>query len=189
MRRTIILSGAAAFGMGLLGTVLGGTWVLPAVVAAQSTFLQAERVTVLDDEGEERIRLQTGPGINASVQVLDARGQLRAIIGTGGPQGTQPEVGGLRVFDSAGTQRVAISPGGPLGTQPEVGGVIVFGRNGLPVGYLGAGRGSQGDLSLSNILVLYDPEGSARVVLQVADDGTPSFRMLDADGNVTWSAE
>jgi hypothetical protein len=64
----------------------------------------------------------------------------------------------------------------------------VLNPNGTPAGVLGAARGTQGNLPLANVLVLFDQQGSPRVVLEVSEEGTPSIRMLDAAGSVTWSA-
>jgi hypothetical protein len=91
--------------MGFLGTLLALTITLPAVVDAQQARLQAEQLTIMGDNGAERIRLQTGPGIAAALLVLDANGNRRAQLATGlGPQGTgdRPEGVGLNIYDAQG---------------------------------------------------------------------------------------
>jgi flagellar biosynthesis protein FlhG len=40
----------------------------------------------------------------------------------------------------------------------------------------------------ASAMSLRDPEGQIRVSARVEADGTPSIRLLDAEGNVTWSA-
>ena len=75
------------------------------------------------------------------------------------------------------------------GMLPDVAGFAVLNPDGTPAAALGAGRGSQGTLPLTNNLVLFDLQGRPRVVLLVAADGTPSMQLLDANGNVTWRAQ
>ena len=67
MRRTAIVSGLASFIMAVLGTVLASTALVPAVVAGQDGRLRAERVTVVGDNGADRIDLANGPGLNTAV--------------------------------------------------------------------------------------------------------------------------
>ena len=38
-------------------------------------------------------------------------------------------------------------------------------------------------------LFLSDSQGNKRIVLLVDDDGNPSIKFLDGNGNVTWSAQ
>jgi hypothetical protein len=191
MNRTILLSGVAGFGMAVLGTMLTLAVALPIVVDAQAARVQAERVTVVGDDGAERIRLSAGPGVGAYVQVLDPDGGVRVGINTGGPAvlgGTQLEASNVAVLDPNGTPRAGIGVGGPQGIDREAGGVFVWDSAGIPAGFLGLGRGPEGGLPLANVLVLNDRLGRGRVVLQVAEDGTPSMRLLDTTGRVTWSA-
>jgi hypothetical protein len=76
-----------------------------------------------------------------------------------------------------------------LGNDPDSAGFNAFAPDGVAqVVRLGIGRGPLGDLPLFNILFLADLEGNQRVVLRVEEDGTPSIRLLDSAGNVTWSA-
>ena len=156
MRRMLLLSVAASSLVSMLLTALVMTLALPAVVDAQATRIQAEQLTVVGDNGAERITLRTGPGIAAALQVLDASGNRRVQLATGlGPQSTgdRPIGAGVNVYDARG--EIA----GRLGTNED---------------------GSQ--------LVLNDANGRPRVRMLVADDGTPSIQMLDANGTVTWNA-
>jgi hypothetical protein len=163
MTRTIVLSGVVGFVMALLGTLIGLLVALPTVVEAQASSIRAEQFTLIDPDGAERMRLQAGPGIGAGLGVLDALHRVRLSVRTGGP--------------------AALG-----GTLPDVAAFAVLNPNGTPAAVLGAGRGAQGNLPLTNNLVLFDLQGNPRVTLLVAEDGTPSIRMLDAAGNVTWSA-
>lgn len=159
MRWTIILAGSVSFAMALLGTTLALALVAPTLVSAQEARVRAEQVTILGDGGAERIRLQTGPGINARMVVLSADGTPRANIATGGAQGTTPEGAGFTLLTSTGT----------------------------PVGRLGMGDPAMMDDGVVN-LHLRDRSGRDRILLKVAEDGTPSIELMDANGTVTWSA-
>src|SRR4051812_48902726 len=105
MQRFFLLSGLFALVMGFLGTLLALTVALPTVVDAQQARLQAEQLTIVGDNGAERIRLQTGPGIAAALQMLDTNGNRRAQIATGlGAQSTgdRPVGAGFNIYDAQG---------------------------------------------------------------------------------------
>jgi hypothetical protein len=78
--------------MGFVGTSLAQTLLRPALVDAQDARLRAERVTVVGDNGAERIDLANGPGLNSAVQVNDANGVRKR----SGPPGTR----GLTAYGS-----------------------------------------------------------------------------------------
>lgn len=161
MRRVVLLCGMASFGMGFLGSVLALILAAPAVAGAQATRIQAEQFYIADADGRDRIILRTEPGISAGVGVADTNGMQRVFMAIGGSRargGMVPEAAGFNVNASDGTQIVR------LGTGP----------------FEPAGDGTN--------LVLSDRQGRSRVVLVVSSDGTPSIQMLDADGNLTWSA-
>lgn len=163
MRRTLVITGAVSFAMAFLGTLVASTLAVPTVVGAQEARIRAEQFTIVGDNGADRIRLVTQPGMNAGVQVADTNGVRRASFNTGrGLVGDAPEAAGLTVWAADGT---------------------------TPLASLRTGRGPSGDGQLRNNLVLSDWQGQARVVLAVWEDGTPSIRMLDASGNVTWEAK
>jgi hypothetical protein len=163
MHRTIALSVAVSSLVSVLLTVLVMTLALPAVVDAQATRIQAERITVVDPTGAELVALGAGPGAHATVSVRNAEGHVRVGMATGGPSnlgGVLPDAAGFNLSASDGTQIAR------LGT-----------------------RGEGGTYEPGVILRLADMQGRARVVLTVAPDGAPSIEMLDANGNVTWSAQ
>jgi hypothetical protein len=163
MQRTILVSVAASSLVSVLLTVLVMTLALPAVVEAQATRLQAERVTVVGPSGAERVALTTGPEAHASVSVLNAEGRPRATLSTGGSS----VLGGI---------------------VPDAAGFNLFASDGTAIGRLGT-RGTGGTYEPGVVLILSDMQGHARVVLTVGPDGTPSMQMLDAAGNVTWRAQ
>jgi hypothetical protein len=158
MRRLFWLSGFFALVMGFLGTLLALTVALPAVVDAQANRLRAEQLTIVGDNGTDRIRLQTGPGLRASTNVLDANGQSRVELTTGGT-----------------------AAGG--GVTLEGAGVNVLASNGVQIGRLGTNPDGTGAT-----LRLQDREGRARFRLALAEDGMPSMQMLAVDDTVIWSA-
>ena len=163
MRRTLLLSVVLPLLMGFLGTILAHSLALPGFVAAQDARIRAERVTVVGDNGAERIDLVNGPGVNSAVQVNDANGMRRAGFNTGGLlAGNDPDGSGFNVWAADGT---------------------------TPMVRLGTGRGPSGTGPLRNVLFLTDQQGQMRIRLIVDENGTPSIEMLDANGNVTWSAQ
>src|SRR4051812_14494980 len=129
------------------------TLALPAVVDAQATRIQAQQFAVVGNSGADRVRLEAGPELSAALQMLDLNGVVRAGASTGRGAGRND-----------------------LGTST----FTIRSENGTLVGVFGLGRGPQGDRPLDNVLVLSDPQGQSRVVLRVAEDGTPTMQMLDA---------
>jgi hypothetical protein len=161
MRRTIVLAGAVSFVMAFLGGLLAVTLALPAIAGAQESRIRAEQFNIVGDNGADRVMLRAGPGAGAAVWVLAADGA---------------------------TRRVAMATGAPAatgGTTPEAAGFNLFALDGTRLGRLGT-AGPE-DVTFVN-LWLGDREGRPRVVLGVADDGTPSIQLRDANGAVTWAA-
>lgn len=163
MQRTVLLAVAASSLVSVLLTVLAMLLALPAVVEAQATRIQAERVTVIGPNGAERVVLGTGPGAVAAVSVRNAEGQPRATVATGGPA----DHGGL---------------------LPDAAGFNLFANDGTAIGRLGT-RGTLDTVEPGVVLRLSDMQGHARLEITVGSDGTPSIQMLDAAGNVTWRAQ
>jgi hypothetical protein len=162
MRRTLFLSVVLPLLMGFLGTVLAQSLVLPGLADAQEARIRAEQLTLVGDNGADRLRLAPGAGAGAAVGVLDSDGKLRIDLRTGGSPtaaGTTPEAASVNVFASNGSRIARIGTGG-AGTA--------------------AAPGAE--------LVLRDRKNRDRLRLLVADDGTRSIHLLDADGNVAWSA-
>ena len=162
MRRTLLVSVVLPLLMGFLGTVLAQSLARPGLVDAQDPRLRAERVTVVGDNGAERIDLANGPGLNSAVQVNDANGVRRAGFNTGGLlTGNDPDGSGFNVWAADGS---------------------------TPMVRLGTGRGPSGNGPLRNVLFLTDPQGQMRIRLIVDENGTPAIELLDATENVAWSA-
>jgi hypothetical protein len=130
--------------------------------AAPTTRVRAEQLVAAGPDSTDRARLLVGPGFHASVSVLSTDGRVRALMGTGGP-----------------TTRG--------GTELETADFVLWAQDGTRIARLGT-RNAQGSHAAGVNLLLSDAQGRVRLDLLVAEDGTPAIHMLDADGNVTWSA-
>lgn len=160
MKRTILLAGVVSFIMAFAGTITAMAIAGPRAAEAQEARIRAEQFTVVGDNGADRVNLLVGPRAASTVQVLDANGVRRAWINTGGRGGG----------DATHASFVVVAPDGVTNLTR-----------------LGTGRESlTGPWETS--LSLRDLQGRIRVALNVAEDGTSSIRLLDAGGNVTWSA-
>jgi hypothetical protein len=160
MRRTVLLAGVLPFISAFLGALLAIN-LAPRPAEAQDAHLRAEQLTLVGDNGADRIRLESGPGIATRLQLLDANGSRRVTLVTGDPAtgGGNPDAMGIQL--NAGD--------GPT--------LARLGTINTPTGGVAGMR-----------LVLNDQQGIRRIHLAVAEDGTPSIELLDADGTVTWSA-
>ena len=166
MRRTI-LGAMLPFAAGLLGGVLGrpavlGAQHLAATLMAQSVTAGFMRVVGADTlgTGADHIQMATQwDGEGADIRLLGPDGQ---------------------------TSRVVISSGGINVPDPDGAGMNVYNQSGVAVARLGMGRGPQGNQPLTNLLFLTDQDGHRRILLSVDQNGTPSIKLLDAQGNVTW---
>ena len=157
------------FAAGLLGGVLAGpvgleAQKLAATIMAESVTAEFSRVVGADTlgTGADRIRLGTQwDGQGADIQLLGPDGQ---------------------------TSRLVISSGGISVPDPDGSGMNIYNQSGIPVARLGMGRGPLGNQPLTNLLFLADQDGHRRILLSVDQYGTPSIKLLDAQGHVTWSA-
>src|SRR5262245_65754351 len=157
----------------LVGGLLGGALARPVVLEAQrlAATLRAESGTaefmrmVGGDTlgtGVDRIRLGTQwDGQGADIQLL-------------GPDGE--------------TSRVIISSGGTNVPDPDGSGMNVYNQSGIAVARIGMGRGPLGNQPLATTMFLADQDGHRRILLSVDQNGTPSIKLLDAQGHVTWNA-
>ena len=154
---------------GLLGGVLARPVILEAqklaaTIKAESVTAQFMRIVGADTlgTGEDRIQLGTRwDGRGADIRLLAPDGQ---------------------------TRRLVISSGGIDVQDPDGSGMNIYNQSGVTVARLGQGRGPQGNQPLANLLFLADQDGHRRIVLSVDQYGTPSIKLLDAQGHITWSA-
>lgn len=112
LKRTVLLCSVTSFLMGFAGSLAALVLAFPRVSEAQEARIQANEMTVVGENGADRIRLQTGPGIRARVEVLDTEGMERASFATGGPQGTVPEAAAFQLSASDGTPVMRLGVGG-----------------------------------------------------------------------------
>ena len=71
-------------------------------MSAPSAKVQAAEFVVVGENGAERVILQSGPGIHASMRLLDADGKRVAAVTVGGGQGERPGYVGLNIFSDQG---------------------------------------------------------------------------------------
>ena len=171
MRRAVFLCGATSFLMAFLGGILAFSLVLPSMAEAQQTAPGTTALNFSDGNGANRIRLAQNPNGSAQITLLGPDGTSpRAQLNTGGGPGNPiPDQVGFTLLAADGTTRMVTlgsnlaGPGGPSPTNNV---------------------NAPGE-----VFLLHDAQGQARIRIQVAPDGTPSMAMLDANGNVTWSAQ
>jgi hypothetical protein len=168
MRRKV-LRAMLPFAAGLLGGVLARpvsleAQHLAATLKAQSVTAEFMRVVGVDFLGTGADRIQLGTqwdGQGADIRLV-------------GPDGQTP--------------RLILSSGGINVPDPDGSGLQVHNQSGIPVARLGMGHGPQGTQPLTNLLFLTDQDGHRRILLSVDSFGTPSIKLFDASGNVTWHA-
>jgi hypothetical protein len=157
------------FAAGLLGGMAGPSLVvqaqrLEATLMAESVTAQFMRVVGANSDaaGSDRIQLATQwNGAGPNVRLLGPDGQ---------------------------TRRVVISAGGIEVPDPDGSGMNVYNQNGVVVGRFGQGRGPLGNQPLRNLLFLSDQNGKQRILLAVDSSGNPTIKLMDAFGNIIWSA-
>ena len=91
--------------------------------------------------------------------------------------------GAVQLVDVNGKTRVGVDMGGPDGTIANAFGFHLRADDGTVVANLGVVKNATGVS-----LVLSDQQGHGRINLLVDSDGTPSMQMMDAGGNIIWSA-
>lgn len=164
-----LFAAALPFAAGLLG----GTLAHPAIVQAQrlaatlkADSVTAQSITVVGSDraepGSDRVRLFTQ---------WDGAGSDISLLGTDGT-----------------TRRMVLASGGIDIFDPAASGINIYAENGTQVARLGIGHGPLGNLPLSTNMILFDTNGSQRIRLRVPEVGNPSIQILDAQGNVIWSA-
>jgi hypothetical protein len=158
LRRVILLAGVSSLVMAFLGTVLASNLVTVPSVAAQQAAIRASAVSVVGDDGAERINLNTGSGSpdNASINFSFAGGTPSARLGVDrgvlGNEALRPK---LVLNDDQGDEVLTLQ---------------ISGTDGSPH------------------MVLRDKQGKTRMHQFLDGDGTAHIQLLDSSGNVTWSA-
>ena len=136
--------------------------VLPALVEAQVNTLRAGQFVAVDESGAERIRLVPGTRDAPAVQLADASGQdrIRLLI-QNHPSGVADT--GIAIRSASGLTMMRL---GNVAQDPELPAPLLHSAN----------------------LLLRDESGRDHIRLLVADDGTPKIELLDANGELVWSA-
>ncbi len=102
MSRVVLFSVVLSSVLSTLVTTLVLGAILPTAIAAQQTSLRADQSVVVGPSGVDRERMTLGQGINTSISVLNPDGQVRALMGAGGPTGLEPETADFVVFAQDG---------------------------------------------------------------------------------------
>jgi hypothetical protein len=167
MHRTLFAA-VLPFAAGLLGGTLAQPTILQAqrlAASLKANSVVAQSVTVVgsdtDEPGSERVRLFTQ---------WDGAGSDIALLGSDGS-----------------TPRMTLAAGGSRVSDPAGSGINIYAEDGTQVVRLGIGHGPLGNQPLSTNLSLFDTSGRSRIQLRVPEVGSPSIRILDAQGNVVWS--
>jgi hypothetical protein len=175
--RMMALCGVTSFAMGLIGVMAGLTLFALPPAQAQAGQLRASRLTIADPDDRDRIWLDATPAL----ALLSADGIARVLQQTGPDARAEVLLQG-----PDGSPRVQLATGGRAGTNPEAAGLSIL-REGTTIARIGTDVRAPGVVDA--VVVLADRAGRPRIELLVDDDGTPSVRLLDGEGNVTWRAE
>jgi RIP homotypic interaction motif len=162
MRRSVILTAVVTSVMSTTLTALVMLALLPAVVSAQVERISTTGLTIVRADGLQGVLADVRPTGGGLLQIL-------------GPDGTTPRVQVASGGRTAG-QPVAPGPGGA--------GVNVYNANGVQVGRIGVGASDRPIVQIQ----LADAQGNVRYRASVDPDGNPTIELLNAEGEVTWSA-
>jgi hypothetical protein len=130
-------------------------------VATQVDALRASQFVAVGDNGAERIKLVPGSGDNTAVAVADASGHDRIrLLVQNDPSGVVDT--GIGIHNGSGVTIMRLGNT----TDPELPGPLVHSANRL----------------------LRDDSGHDRIRLLVGDDGNPKIELINAAGELVWSA-
>jgi hypothetical protein len=158
VKRVIVFSSLITSGVWVALTALSIIVLFPVIVDAQAARIVADEVVV-------------GPANGAVVRLL--------------PPGGPGEPHGVAVIGANGQVRGQLNTGGaPAGQPPNPtnAGLNIYAEDGTVIGRLGTAGAMGAQIYLS------DRQGKQRFVTTLDDGGNPSIQLLDADGNVIWSA-
>jgi hypothetical protein len=135
---------------------------MPSLVDAKVDALRATQFIAVGDNGAERIRLVPGSGDEAAVAVADASGQDRIrLLVQNHPSGVADTGIGIRSASGVTIMRL-----GNVAQDPELPGPLLHSAN----------------------LLLRDESGHDRIRLLIDDDGNPKIELINAAGELVWSA-
>jgi len=158
MRRAILLAGALPFCTAFLGGVLSISLAVPSLVEAQDARIRAQQLTIASDSQAGRVSLDTANG--------------------------SPDNASVSVYFADGTPagRLAVDHGA-LGDETLRPKLVLDDNHGDEVITLRV-SGTDG----TPHLVLSDAQGRSRLHEFLDASGNPAIQLVDANGNVTWSA-
>ena len=135
---------------------------MPGLVDAKVDALRASQFIAVGDNGAERIRLVPGSGDEAAVALADASGQDRIrLLVQNHPSGVADTGIGIRSASGVTIMRL-----GNVAQDPELPGPLLHSAN----------------------LLLRDESGHDRIRLLIDDAGNPKIELINAAGELVWSA-
>ena len=137
---------------------------MPGLVAAQVDTLRAGQIIAVGDNGADRVRLSPGPGDVAMVSVTNTRGEDRIRLRVETTPDGQPDAG--LAIRTAGDNPVTMMRLGTVAQDPELPGPLLHSAN----------------------LLLRDESGHDRIRLLIDDAGNPKIELINAAGELVWSA-
>ena len=160
MTRTIIVSSLIVSAIWVVMTAIAVLLVLPTVVEAQSNQMRAPAYILIDPDGSDRGALEYSTN----------------------PQG-QP-ISTLRLTQN-GMLRIRMETGR---NGPEAAALTLRDQMEQIRIRLGLATGTGGTVGDIDAIDIFDADQHARVHIGVDGSGSPFMQLLDADGNITWSA-
>jgi hypothetical protein len=166
MSRAIILWSLVTSGLWVILTAFAATFIIPSVVEAQVARLVGTGLTIQRDDGLMGVRAEVRDTGGGFLQILGNDGQtLRLQLSTAGA----PPAGG--VVNPAGASLIVYDPSG---------------LESIRVGYAGLGLTDE-TLTGPNIQ-MRDGQRNLRYFVGIDNEGNSVIYLLDAQGNVMWSA-
>jgi hypothetical protein len=161
MRRTVWFPVVLSSAVSSLVTALIFGLAMPALVAAQVDTLRAGQFVAVGDNGAERIRLVPGSGDEATVALADGSGHERIrLLVQNDPDGSVDTGIGIHAANGRTIMRLGNT------TDPELPAPLLHSAN----------------------LILRDESGRDRIRLLVSDNGDPKIELINAAGELVWSA-
>jgi hypothetical protein len=149
----------------LLSSLISGLTVLstvPGIVDARVDAMRASQFIAVGESGAERIRLVPGSGDAGTIALADASGQDRIrLLVQNHPSGVADTGIGIRSADGTTIMRL-----GNIAQDPELPGPLLHSAN----------------------LLLRDESGHDRIRLLIDDDGNPRIELINAAGELVWTA-
>jgi len=160
MQRMVLLSGALSFVMAFAGGTLAFSVMMPRAAEAQAAQMQAQAYVLLGPDGSDRGALES----------------------TLNPQG-EP-ISTLRLTQN-GALRVRMETGR---NGPDAAALTLRDRLEQIRIRLALASAQPGAVDTVDAMDIFDQDQHVRIHIGVDSAGAPFMQMLDADGNVTWSA-